>query len=764
MDPTPDSRRILCVSHDPAVRNSIGGALAQAGFAIGEAEGGVQALLELDKELPDLVLVDVDRAGMDSNRLCTQIRLQPRSAHLPVLFLLSGRVADNGKAQALNNGADGYLNWPENRDLLVASVKSVLRRRQTEARLRKREERFRATFEHAAVGLGHLNLNGEWTCANRRLCQILGYTQEELLQRNCLDLAGPEGQQTLLEQTRRVVAGEAESFALEERCRRKDGSVFWVSCSVSAGRHPSGEAEYLVAVVDDISVRKWTEENLLLIRAGIEGSSEAIAITDVGGRHSYRNRAFARMFGYGAEELTEPLAQVALYADQAVGRAVFEAIMHGRAWRGEADMVAKDGRHFLVELRADAIRDEQGQLIGLIGVHTDITERRQLEAHLRHAQKMEAVGQLAGGIAHDFNNMLAVIRGNADLLLMEGEPQKPESAECINHLIAASERAANLTRQLLIFSRKQVMQSQALAVNDLVKNLAKMLKRTIREDILMEYAYADPLPLVQADPGMLEQVLLNLVVNARDAMPGGGRIRIATETAALDEESIRGKHEAKPGSFVCLSVTDNGTGIAPENLTRIFDPFFTTKEPGKGTGLGLATVYGIVQQHRGWVEVSSQVGTGTTFKVLLPALPRSVSPEAAPQTEEKLLKGTETILLVEDDYSVRFITRRMLESAGFRVCEASSSREALEIWDRQEGEIALLLSDIVMPDGISGRELAEKLRAQKPELRVIFMSGYSAEVIGKDTGFFRQTNSRFLHKPCTASSLVRTVRESLDGK
>ena len=206
-----------------------------------------------------------------------------------------------------------------------------------------------------------------------------------------------------------------------------------------------------------------------------------------------------------------------------------------------------------------------------------------------------------------------------------------------------------------------------------------------------------------------------------------------------------------------------GTGITPENLTRIFDPF-TTKEPGKGTGLGLATVYGIIQQHQGWVEVSSQVGTGTTFKVLLPALPRSVSAEAAPQAEEKLLKGSETILLVEDDYAVRLITRRMLETYGYRVCEASSSREALEIWGRQAEEIALLLSDIVMPDGISGRNLADKLRAQRPGLRVIFMSGYSAEVIGRDTEFFRRTNSRFLHKPCTTSLLVRTVRESLDGK
>ena len=764
MNPITHSCRILNASTDPAVRAAISRTLAQAGFAVTEAEGAAQTLQELEKELPDLVLLDVAMPGVDGHELCTQIRQRPGAARMPVLFLFAGRMDDHAKARGLNNGADGYLNWPENRDMLVASIKSVLRLRQTEARLCQSEEQFRTTVEQAAVGLGHLTLDGEWTWVNRRLCQILGYTREELLQKTCLDVVCPEGQQTLLEHQRRVLAGEAESFALEQRCRRKDGSEFWASWTVSLGRGPSGEARHLLAAIDDISVRKWTEEHLLVIRAGIEGSSEAIAVADAGGRHTYHNRAFARMFGYGNQELSEPLTHLALFADQAAGRAAIEIVMQGQSWQGEIDMVAKDGRRFPVELRADAIRDERGQFVGLIlvltdisgrrsvqaalarseerfralfefapdgiylvdlqgnfvdgnkaaekligyaredvigksfqtlnlmapsdllkaaenlgrhargeltgpgefvlnrkdgrqvpveirafritigdqplvlGIARDLTERKQLEGQFRQAQKMEAVGQLAGGIAHDFNNMLAVIRGNADLLLMDGEPLKPASADCLNHLIAASERAANLTRQLLIFSRKQVMQSQPLALNDLVENLTKMLKRTIREDIRLECAYADPLPLVQADPGMLEQVLLNLVVNARDAMPGGGQIRIATETVALDEECIRGKHGAKPGSFVCLSVTDTGTGIAPEHLTRIFDPFFTTKEPGKGTGLGLATVYGIVQQHQGWVEVASQVGTGATFKVLLPTLPRSVNLEAAQQAEERLPK------------------------------------------------------------------------------------------------------------------------------
>jgi PAS domain S-box-containing protein len=767
MNPITNSCRILNVSDDLAVRDAVGRTLAQAGFAITEAEGAADALQEIEKGLPDLVLLDIAMPGVDGHELCTQIRQQPRAAHLPVLFLLAGRMDDNAKARLLNNGADGYLNWPKNRDFLVASIKAVLRLRQTEARLRESEEQFRATLEQLGVGLGHLTLDGEWTWVNRRLCQILGHTQEELLQKSCLDVACPEGQQTLLEHKRMVLAGEAEKFALEQRCRRKDGSVFWASWTVSLVRSPSGEAEHLVAVVDDISVRKWTEENLLLIRAGIEGSGEAIAITDPEGRHSYHNRAFNNMFGYQAEELTEPLAQVALYADQAIGRAMFDSIMHGRAWRGEADMVAKDGRHVPVELRADAIRDERGQLIGLIGVHTDLTERRKLEGQFRQSQKMEAIGQLAGGVAHDFNNMLAVIRGNAELLLMDQDQHMPGTNEGLKQVIAASERAANLTRQLLAFSRKQIMQSQPLVLNKVIAELTKMLKRIIGEHIDLECRYAEPLPFVRADAGMIEQVLLNLAVNARDAMPRGGHLYVTTDTANFDAAYARTQPEASAGEFVRLTVTDTGMGIAPEHLPRIFEPFFTTKEPGKGTGLGLATVYGIVKQHQGWIEVASQPGAGATFRIFLPAIPPpEVAAEAgaAAEPEIKVPGGAETILLVEDEYAVRMITRRVLESQGYRVYEATTVREALEVWRSHAGEIELLVTDIVMPQGVTGRDLTEQLRARRPALKVIFMSGYSADVIGTDTEFFGRTKSSFLQKPFSARVLLQTVRRCLDGK
>jgi PAS domain S-box-containing protein len=430
----------------------------------------------------------------------------------------------------------------------------------------------------------------------------------------------------------------------------------------------------------------------------------------------------------------------------------------------EGPVLTRRGEERLIAWHNTLLRDETGRVIATLSSGEDITERKGLEVQLRQSQKMEAVGQLAGGVAHDFNNMLAVIRGNAELLLMDEGQHTAETREGLKHVVEASERAANLTRQLLAFSRKQVLQSQPLVLNEVVANLSKMLHRVIGENINLQCHYAEPLPYVQADTGMMEQVILNLVVNARDAMPGGGQLRVATEQLTLNEAHARVNPEARAGEFVCLLVSDTGTGIAPEVLLRIFEPFFTTKDPGKGTGLGLATVYGIVKQHEGWIGVSSQVGEGSTFRVFLPAIPTPARLAAAAEAGAEVLGGTETILLVEDEHAVRLTTRRVLESKGYQIREATSAREALEVWQSHAGQIALLLTDIIMPGEMSGRDLSERLRGQRPGLKVILMSGYSAEVVGKNTDFFRRTRSHFLQKPCSSRALLETVRRCLDEK
>jgi signal transduction histidine kinase/CheY-like chemotaxis protein len=382
---------------------------------------------------------------------------------------------------------------------------------------------------------------------------------------------------------------------------------------------------------------------------------------------------------------------------------------------------------------------------------------------LWQAQKMEAIGQLAGGVAHDFNNMLAVMRGNAELLLLSPTKHSPETRDCLKQITAAAERAAKLTRQLLAFSRKQVMQSQPLDLNDLAANLGQMLTRAIGEHIRLECHYAARLPFVQADTGMIEQVLVNLVLNARDAMPDGGNLYLVTERVMLDESHVRANPDARAGEFVCLTVRDTGTGIAKEHLPRIFEPFFTTKEIGKGTGLGLSTVYGIMKQHRGWIEVSSQLGTGTTFKLFLPSTPAParVAPSTPPPTAAS--GDGESILIVEDDDGVRAITRRILANLGYKIHEANSAKQALGVWSEHRDEIVLLLSDVVMPGGTSGRELAEQLRAEKPALKIVLMSGYSPDIAGKDTMYFRRTNTFFLPKPCSSGVLGETIRRCLDA-
>jgi signal transduction histidine kinase/ActR/RegA family two-component response regulator len=392
----------------------------------------------------------------------------------------------------------------------------------------------------------------------------------------------------------------------------------------------------------------------------------------------------------------------------------------------------------------------------------DVTERLNLEAQLRQSQKMESVGQLAAGVAHDFNNLLTIIQGHSGML-MTRPTLPPEFFDPVQAVYFAAERAAGLTRQLLMFSRKNVMQPQPLDLRELVVNLSKMLERLLGETIKLELEPSAPVPLVQGDTGMLEQVLMNLAVNARDAMAKGGTLSIGTSSIELGDDYVALQPEARRGPFVCLRVTDTGSGMDSITIRRIFEPFFTTKEVGKGTGLGLATVYGIVKQHGGWVEVSSEVGLGTTFQVFLPATSEQPSmPKTAETPAAEVLGGKETILVVEDEPVLRDMARLILEDCGYQVLDAATGSEALRVWDHHQGPIDLLLTDMVMPDGMSGMDLAQRLRAARPQLKIIFASGYSMEEL--DTGFIHAGNALFLQKPYTHLTLPKAVRDSLDAR
>ncbi len=386
----------------------------------------------------------------------------------------------------------------------------------------------------------------------------------------------------------------------------------------------------------------------------------------------------------------------------------------------------------------------------------DITERLELEAQLRQSQKMESIGQLAAGVAHDFNNMLTVIQCHAGIIL--GKASAAGLSDSAQAIYFASERAASLTRQLLMFSRKNVMQRSFLDLKETVATMTKMLERLLGETVSLQVLHPDNLPAIHADPGMIEQVIMNLSVNARDAMARGGTLTISTSRIEIDNHLNNIHPESRPGSFVCLRVTDTGTGMDRATLNKIFEPFFTTKEVGKGTGLGLATVYGIVKQHEGWIEVASQPGQGTTFNVFFPAMKSEPKSPAAPaaESDNEVPTGSETILVVEDEPVLREMAHIILQECGYTILEAATGNEALAVWEKHRNDIDLVLTDMVMPEGMTGKELAEKLTAMKPGLKVIFTSGYSVEDFSNDA-------SHFLQKPYNRLSIAKKVRDCLDN-
>jgi len=419
-----------------------------------------------------------------------------------------------------------------------------------------------------------------------------------------------------------------------------------------------------------------------------------------------------------------------------------------------------DGQRIVISANASTLANAEGRIDGMIVTVEDVTQRLALETQLRQSQKMDSLGQLAAGVAHDINNVLTIIQGHAGLLLNGATPDS-DAAKSASQIAAASDRAAGFIRHLLAFSRKQIYRTKILDLNDVLRNLESLLPRMLGAQIALETHYAPQLPHIAADTALIEQIVMNLAINARDAMPKGGKLRIETSVLDLDVISVRRHPEGRPGHFVCLAASDTGCGMEPALIRRIFEPFFTTKEMGKGTGLGLATVYAVVKQHRGWIEVQSEVGAGSTFRIFLPASDQSVpTPEVAPVALEPIKGGKETILLAEDEGALLELMRHVLGQYQYKILTATSGSEALRIWEQHEGRIDLLLTDVIMPGGMTGRELADELKKRKPELKVIFTSGFNTIMPGKT----RSTGDTvFLAKPYLPDAVAKLIRNTLDA-
>ena len=448
--------------------------------------------------------------------------------------------------------------------------------------------------------------------------------------------------------------------------------------------------------------------------------------------------------------------------DRALVTQARETALAGEAAYGiDHRIVWRDETERFVHEEAEVVWDDQHQPLKMVGTVQDITERKQLEAQLRQAQKMEAIGQLAGGVAHDFNNILTVILGHVGLLVSRNH-WPADILDSIKQIGSSADRAANLTRQLLAFSRRQVLQMRWLDLNELLANVAKMLQRLLGEHIALEFHFGPDLPGIEADPGMIEQIVINLAVNARDAMPKGGKLLIGTSQIQVEPDFVERNPECRAGRFLCLAVEDTGCGMSQAVLNRLFEPFFTTKEVGKGTGLGLATVYGIVKQHQGWIDVNSAVGQGSIFRIFLPISAH----RAAPPTERPYLAevtgGKERILVVEDEPSLRHLVSACLRHQGYQVWEAANGIEALKIWQQHRHQMDLLLTDMVMPEGLTGLELAEQLRRDNSQLKVIYTSGYSVDLATE--GLSLDEGMNYLQKPFEPATLVKTIRACLDQK
>ena len=545
----------------------------------------------------------------------------------------------------------------------------------------------------------------------------------------------------------------------------------------------AGAADYLVkgqlnADILDRAIRyaikgKHAEENLRrdrdLISRIMETSPVGIVVANQAGIITFANRRAEEVLGLSKEAVAGGTCSVLDWQTTdpeghplpGQAQSLKQVLESGQPVQDVHHAIDRpDSHRTLLSTNATPFFDAAGEINGMVITVEDITERLMLEAQLRQSQKMESVGQLAAGVAHDINNILTVIQGHAGLLL-NAVPPSTDSTRSIKQISAAAERAASFIRQLLTFSRKQIFRSKILDLNAVLHNLKGMLPRLIGEDIALEIHCQAELPCIQADAGMVEQIVMNLAVNSRDAMPKGGKFIITTSAAEIDAAYLRQHPEAQVGSFVCLTVADTGCGMERKVLQRIFEPFFTTKEVGKGTGLGLATVYGVVKQHHGWIEVQSEVGVGTTFKVFIPVAGKAGDAPADPSVKsENVRGGKETILLVEDEIGLLELVREILQQYQYRVLIASSGVEALRVWDESNGQVDLLLTDMIMPGGMTGTDLAAELKRRKPALKVIYASGYSSALTGKD---FTQGDNIFLAKPYQPNQVAQLIRETLDS-
>ncbi|MFA6053765.1 MAG: PAS domain S-box protein [Thermodesulfovibrionales bacterium] len=641
--------------------------------------------------------------------------------------------------------------------LFMSIIRDISERKQTEEALKKSEELYRSLFENMLNGFAYCKMLFEegrpkdfiYLAVNSAfemqtgLKNVIGKKVSEVIP------GIRDSDPQLLEIYGRVaLTGLPERF---ETYVNALGMWFWIS--VYSPVH-----EHFVAVFDVITERKRAEEELRKLYRAVEQSPASVIITDLHGDIEYVNPKFTEVTGYSLEEVRGKNPRILKSGETPPEeyRRLWETITSGGEWHGMFHNKRKDGALFWERVSISAVRDNSGAITHFIAVNEDITNRKCLEDQFRQAQKMEAVGQLAGGIAHDFNNILTAIIGYGHIIKMKLKEDNPLRTYA-DRILSLSDRAANLTQSLLSFSRKRIMNPEPVNLNEVVKRIDHLLSRIIGEDIRLQTTLSEEEMIVMADSEQIELVLMNLATNARDAMPEGGLLNIGTEKIDIDEEFIKEHGFGRKGEHVLISVADTGAGIDIETREKIFEPFFTTKEVGKGTGLGLSMVYGIIKQHEGYINIYSEPGMGTTFRIYLPLIEAKVE-EIKPEVIQPFEIATETVLLAEDETEVREFTKKLLEEYGYKVITASSGQEAINEFKAHKDKIQLVLLDVMMPDK-NGREAYDEIKKIRPDIKVLFMSGYPADTIHKhkiiEKGF------AYIEKPASPTKLLKKIREVL---
>ncbi len=638
------------------------------------------------------------------------------------------------------------------------AVIDITESKRMETELLRSQEKMKSILRVQPVGVGMV-VDRVFKEVNKHYCEIVGYTREELLGRNTSFLYNTPEDYEAVGRFHGYVR-EHGSGTMETRHRRKDGRMIDLLLSFAPVDRNDYSKGHIFAALD-ITERKRAEQRLRFLASTVEQATESVIIRDTEGLIQYVNPAFEASSGYSADEVIGRNMHFMEFTveSQTLLKEIIGTTREGKVWSGRVQSLCKNGDILTEDITVTPIRDEKGEIVSYVTLKKDVTRELDLEDQLRVSQKLEAVGLLAGGVAHDLNNLLTPILGYSEMLLLE-EKLSQAAQRDIQEIVNAGGRARDLVGQLMAFGRKQTLQVKALDMNEVISNMGKLLRRTLRENIRIEMQLSASVRAVRADRSQVEQVLMNLAVNAQDAMPEGGKLAIETRDDELDADYANHHTGVTPGRYVMLSVSDTGMGMPPEIKARIFDPFFTTKPIGQGTGLGLATVYGIVKQHGGHVWVYSEPGHGSTFKVYLPAIELEPAESEGAAVQAEAPGGNETLLVAEDDPNVRDLACTMLSGLGYKVLSGKTVSECLELAANYPDRIDILLTDVIMPN-MSGRELYSRLQQARPGLRVLYMSGYAANLIA-DRGVLGE-DICFIQKPFTRMNLARKVRECLNG-